>query len=403
MGLGTYGDTRLNPLVGTTPGLLKNYKNRKWVFYDPRVTETFDFTFPVGSAPDGSVRGRLSDEGLIAAEEPRVIQQGDSYPPAGQNPGNPSVRVKYNSADQYAFVDSESLVVSDPTLAFPYTSGTYVTVFETERAGACFFVISKNGAYLQTNGLVLGTNPVDVYKAGEVLLDSEAPIGFPADAFDNLTLEGLFMLGDSNSGRDQRPPNGNDTPLDDLGSRSLALRVGLVPEGNPDTWEHGTINIQFQDGYQEGWNYSTFSGYEDASQSIYATASFFGEIGIVHDDQNSVMAGSVSYPLRSVFDPNEYTHIAVVKSGREARVYVNGSLVETATWPVVTTNNLLNYFAVISVQTYNRCKTVNYVQYNGKPRIKNVRFCNKALYSGSTISPEEEPLTSTILERLNIK
>lgn len=402
MGLGTYGDTRLNPLVGTTGGLLKNYKNRKWVFYDPRVTETFDFTFPVGSAPDGSVRGRLSDEGLIAAEEPRVIQQGDPYPPAGNNPGDPSRRVKYDSAGQYAFVDSESLVVSDPILDHPFASGNYVTVFQTERAGSCFFVISKNGAYLQTNGLVQGTNPYDVYMAGRVLLDSEAPIGFPADAFDTLTLEGLFMIGDSNSGRDQHVPNSNVTPLNDGGERSLNLSVSFVPEGDPNTYGHGNIIVALQDSYSEGESGGTI--YESTYQAIdIAAATVDDTAGVAHYAQNSVTAGNVSYPLRSLFDPNEYTHIAVVKSGREARVYVNGSLAETATLPVVTTNNLLNYYMVVRLGTYNRCKTVNYVQYNGKPRVKNVRLCNKALYSGSTISPEEELLTSTILERLNIK
>jgi hypothetical protein len=36
MANGTYGDTEINPLIGYTDGLHKNYDNRNWVFYDPR-------------------------------------------------------------------------------------------------------------------------------------------------------------------------------------------------------------------------------------------------------------------------------------------------------------------------------------------------------------------------------
>lgn len=396
MGLGTYGDTRLNPLVGTTPGLLKNYKNKNWVFYDPRVTAAFDFTFPVGSAPDGSIRGRLIDEGLIAAEEPRVIQQGAPYPPAGNNPGDPSRKMKYNSAGQYAFSDAESLV-SESVEDWP--NDTLVTLFKTRIVGDCFFVISKNGAYLQTNGLIRETNPYDLLRSGETLLDGEAPIGFPADAFDNLTLEGLFLLGDSNAGRDQRPPTTGVQELNDAGARGLGVDVSFIPAGDPNAYLHEQITMTLYDLYGEIANPLL----EYAQQSIFVGAYLKDGTIVTHTDLDLVQAGSVSYPLRSVFDPNEYVHVALVKSGREVFIYTNGSLAKTATLPAVTTDSLLDYFVVVRLITTSYCNTVNYVQYNGKPRIKNFRFCSKALYSGSTISPEEEPLTLAILERLNIK
>ena len=399
MGLGTYGDTRLNPLVGTTGGLLKNYKNRKWVFYDPRVTGTFDFTFPVGDAPDGSIRGRLSDEGLITAEESRVIPNGYPYPPVGNNPGDPNRRVEYDIAGQYAFVDSESLT-SGPVLS---SGQTPHTVFLAQRSGDCFFVISKNGAYLKTNGLVDGANPYDIGNAGDARLDGQVPIGFPADAFDNLTLEGWFMLGDSNSSRDQFTPDGNDSGLSDFGTRGMSLQVTLLPAVIPDSYVEGSFNIQFEDGYAEGWNFGANTKYEDSSQSIIASANVFNAANIEHDLYQGVQGGNVAYPLTSLFDPNEYTHVAIVRSGSEFRVYVNGSLVKTTAGPAVATNSLLDYYAVIRLYYTSQCKTIDYVQFNGKPRVKNVRFCNKALYSGSTISSEEELLTSTILERLNIK
>jgi hypothetical protein len=372
MNNGTYGDTRENPLAGYTDGLVKNYTNNKWVFYNP-VRENGGFVLTPGLAFDPSILGPFIGYGNEGFPDGYVngaitIQAANYDNNLITSSRRPSMQNLSGSGQPDTPFDVKPTLTEDGSYVGGYTTGS--------RPEQPYFVPDAQESELFLfHAIIDGVNPRTIlsnssgyrYANGDLL--RAAPGVTPTNAF---TIEALVKLASLEAG---------------TGQSALQLYIQVSSDETSDL----------------------FTGPNDLAFPLFQIDASYRVPGVLDYNGTPLDLPPEDQPQPAWDLSKTYQHVAwaISRDGYKS-IYVNGQLwfeeflfapEEVKPWKIWTFEIRLADYDVLHFSDIHS-------PYPGRSQLKAFRFTPSNIYKGETFNPPSS-LTSiatlSIPQKLGIK